>query len=136
MGNQTRLIGGTRNTSSDRRPLDTFTKTVRSDERAVIGGIWDTELAGRAWTIDVSYTASEHDSATTQVQDTLSAQMELAIAGLGGPNCDIVNGTPGDGNQRYADSGGVFSIQQGAIATTLTLLVTLDLTATEMNRLT
>ena len=34
--------------------------------------------------------------------------MELAIAGLGGPNCDIVNGTPGDGNQRYADSGGVF----------------------------
>ena len=54
VGNQTRLIGGTRNTSSDRRPLDTFTKTVRSDERAVIGGIWDTELAGRAWTIDVS----------------------------------------------------------------------------------
>ena len=108
VGNQTRLIGGTRNTSSDRRPLDTFTKTARSVERAVIGGIWDTELAGRAWTIDVSYTASEHDSATTQVQDTLSAQMELAIAGLGGPNCDIVNGTPGDGNQRYADSGGVF----------------------------
>ena len=108
VGNQTRLLGGTRNTSSDRRPLDTFTKTVRSDERAVIGGIWDTELAGRDWTVDVSYTASEHDSATTQVQDTLSAQMELAIAGLGGPNCDIVNGTPGDGNQRYAESGGVF----------------------------
>ena len=108
VGNQTRLLGGTRNTSSDRRPLDTFTKTARSDQRLVLGGIWDTEIAGRDWTIDASYTASEHDSATTQVQDTLSAQMELAIAGLGGPNCDVVNGTPGSGNLRYAASGGVF----------------------------
>lgn len=108
VGNQTRLLGGTRNTSSDRRPLDTFTKTARSDQRMVIGGLWDTEIAGRDWTIDVSYTASEHDSATTQAQDTLSAQMELAIAGLGGPNCDVVNGTPGSGNLRYAASKGVF----------------------------
>ena len=41
--------------------------------------------------------------------------MELAIAGLGGPNCDIVNGTPGDGNQRYADSGGVFRSNRGQL---------------------
>ena len=39
VGNQTRLIGGTRNTSKDNRPLDTFTKTARSDQRLVIGGI-------------------------------------------------------------------------------------------------
>ena len=108
VGNQTRLLGGTRNSSSDARPLDTFTKTARSDQRAVIGGIWNTEIAGRDWTIDASFTASEHDSATTQVQDTLSAQMELAIAGLGGSSCDVVNRTPGSGNLRYAASNGVF----------------------------
>ncbi len=113
VGNQTRLLGGTRNTSSDRRPLDTFTKTARSDQRTVIGALWDTEIDGKVWTIDASYTASEHDSATTQVQDTLSAQMELAIAGLGGPNCDVVNGTPGSGNLRYAASGGVFYDPEG-----------------------
>ena len=60
--------------------------------------------------------------------------MELAIAGLGGPNCDIVNGTPGDGNQRYADSGGGFFDPTGGNC--YFSRVTLDLTATEMNRLT
>lgn len=108
VGNQTRLLGGTRNTSSADRPLDTFTNTSRSDQRLVLGGIWDTELSGKSWTVDFSYTASEHDTATTQAQDTLSAQFELAINGLGGPNCDIVNGTPGDGNLAYAASGGQF----------------------------
>ncbi len=108
VGNQTRLIGGTRNTSRADRPLNTFTNTTRSDQRLVLGGIWDTELSGKSWTVDFSYTASEHDTATTQAQDTLSAQFELAIAGFGGPNCDIVNGTAGDGNLRYAQSNGQF----------------------------
>ena len=62
--------------------------------------------------------------------------MELAIAGLGGPNCDIVNGTQEMVINIMQIQEVFFSIQQGAIATTLTLLVTLDLTATEMNRLT
>ena len=106
VGNQTRLLGGTRNTPDDLRPLDTFTNTTRSDQRMVMGFVWDTEIGGRSWTIDASYTASEHDTATTQSQDTLSAQMELAINGLGGPNCDVINGTPGSGNLFYAANGG------------------------------
>ncbi len=113
VGNQTRLLGGTRNTPDNLRPLDTFTNTTRSDQRIVMGAVIDTELFGRSWTIDASYTASEHDTATTQSQDTLSAQMELSIQGLGGPNCDIVNGVPGGGNLRYAASGGVFNDPQG-----------------------
>jgi outer membrane receptor protein involved in Fe transport len=39
--------------------------------------------------------------------------MELAIAGLGGPNCDVVNGTPGSGNLRYAESDGAFFDAEG-----------------------
>ncbi|MCZ6854208.1 MAG: TonB-dependent receptor, partial [Gammaproteobacteria bacterium] len=113
VGNQTRLLGGTRNTSKVDRPLDTFTNTTRSDQRYVLGALWDFEIGDRSWTIDASYTASEHDQAETNTQDTLSAQMELSINGLGGPNCDIVNGTPGDGNLRYAASGGVFNDPAG-----------------------
>ncbi|NOX49547.1 MAG: TonB-dependent receptor, partial [Gammaproteobacteria bacterium] len=32
----------------------------------------------------------------------------MAINGLGGPNCDVVNGTPGEGNLAFAASGGDF----------------------------
>ena len=72
----------------------------------VVGGVLDVDWGDREWTIDLSYTATEHDSANSQVQDTLSTEMMLAINGLGGPNCDHVNGTPGEGNLAYAASGG------------------------------
>ena len=106
--NRTRLVGGTRNTSKELRPIDTFTDLNRSDQRMVVGGVLDVDWGDREWTIDLSYTATEHDSANSQVQDTLSTEMMLAINGLGGPNCDHVNGTPGEGNLAYAASGGDF----------------------------
>ena len=62
----------------------------------------------RDWTVDFSYTATSHNTATTQAQDTLSTQMALALNGKGGPNCDTTNGVPGSGNAAYAASGGDF----------------------------
>ena len=105
--NRTRLVGQT--ASSPDRPVETFTDTNRVDNRMMAGFVWDTEIAGRPWTIDASFTATEHDTATSQVQDTLSSEMLLAINGLGGPNCDHVFGTPGEGNLAYAASGGDFN---------------------------
>lgn len=106
--NLTRLIGGTRDTPFNQRPLKTFTKSARSDSRYVLGVLYDFQVGDKDWTVDLSYTASQHNTATTQVQDTLSKQMELALNGLGGPSCDSVNGTPGSGNASFAASGGDF----------------------------
>ncbi len=106
--NVTRLMGGTRDTDRRFRPEKTFTAVDRQDTRYVLGLDWDFMLGDRSWTMDLSYTASNHNSATTQRQDTLSTHMELALSGYGGPNCDVVNGTPGDGNASYQSSGGDF----------------------------
>ena len=106
--NITRLIGGTRNTVRDQRPLDTFTDTDRKDTRYVLGLDWDLELGDRQWNVQASYTHSDHNSDTIQSQDTLSTHMELALNGYGGPECDLINGVPGDGNSSYATSGGDF----------------------------
>ena len=106
MRNGTRMIGLERGNSD--RPIDTFTDTSRRDERMLLGTITDLELGGRPWTLDVSYAANQYDAGTTQVQDTLSSHMELAINGLGGPECDVVNGTPGEGNTAYKNSMGDF----------------------------
>ena len=107
--NVTRLIGGTRNTPRALRPIPTFTDTKRSDQRYILGGVYDFNIGDNEWTVDFSYTASEHDTSTSQVQDTLSNEFELAINGLGGPECDPINGTPGEGNLAYAASGGDFN---------------------------
>lgn len=111
--NLTRLIGGTRYTA-DRfgeqyRPVNTFTNSSRSDQRFVLGALSEFQLADRDWSLDASYTASQHNSAVTQVQDTLSGNMRLAINGLGGPECDPLSGVPGSGNTAYATSGGEFT---------------------------
>ena len=107
--NLTRLQGYTANENgSELRPIKTFTDTNRSDQRLVAGFVYDFELGDKSWTLDASYTASNHSSQTSQVQDTLSSHMRLALNGYGGPNCDTTNGTPGDGNAAYASSGGDF----------------------------
>ena len=108
--NATRMLGLTRYNPD--RPIDTKTRVNYADSRAIIGAISDFELGGRPWTLDVSYSANEHDRLTSQIQDTQSSHMKLAIIGLGGPFCDIENGTPGEGNLAYAASGGDFAAGQ------------------------
>jgi iron complex outermembrane receptor protein len=106
VGNGTRMIGGTVATPDIDRPIDTFTRSNYSDQRIVVGAVWDGEIAGRAWTVDGSFTRTEHDEAVTQAQDTLSTHMELAINGLGGQNCDPFVDPAGGGNLAYAASSG------------------------------
>jgi iron complex outermembrane receptor protein len=108
MANLTRMMGGTRNTPASQRPLKSFTNTNRSDSRYVLGGSYDFAFGDKEWVLDASYTATQHSTGSTQVQDTLSSHMELAINGLGGPNCDVQNGVPGSGNTAYSTSGGDF----------------------------
>ena len=103
--NLTRMIGGTRNTPRSQRPIETFTNANRSDQRYVIGGTYDFSFGDKEWVLDASYTASQHSTSSIQAQDTLSSHMELAINGLGGPNCDVVNGVPGSGNATYGATG-------------------------------
>jgi iron complex outermembrane receptor protein len=108
--NLTRLQGGTRATDTEHvRPLKTFTDINRTDTRYVLGFEGDQDFGNRQWTWDLSYTASHHKTRWVAQQDTLSSHMELAIQGLGGPDCDAVSGAPGDGNQSYSDTGGEFS---------------------------
>ncbi|MEQ9451677.1 MAG: TonB-dependent receptor [Pseudomonadales bacterium] len=108
--NLTRLQGYSANENGTAlRPKKTFTDTNRNDQRLVFGLGYDFELGDNAWHIDATYTASNHSSQTSQVQDTLSTHMRAALNGYGGPNCDQVNGTPGDGNLTYATSGGDFA---------------------------
>jgi iron complex outermembrane receptor protein len=109
VGNGTRMLGGTVRTDKADRPLSTFTRAGYSDQRMVVGGVWTTELLDRQWTVDFSYTRTEHDEAVTQAQDTLSTHMELALNGFGGPNCNPFTGVAGEGNLAFAASGGDFS---------------------------
>jgi outer membrane receptor protein involved in Fe transport len=102
--NQTRVLGGTPSTSRDLRPVPTFAEVERDNLRAVVGMRW---TVGN-WTLDGSAYYSDYSSGTIAASDTLARQLELALAGLGGPACDTENGTPGEGNLAYA-SGGNFS---------------------------
>ena len=109
VSNLTRLLGGTRNTDFRDRPIDTLTHSTYSDQRLMMGAAWDGKIMDKNWRVDASFTASEHKEGIIQVQDTLSSHMELAIQGKGGPNCDVINGTPGEGNLAYAASGGKYT---------------------------
>ena len=110
--NSTRLIGGTVDSSYEDRPVVTESVMDRNNQRMQVGATWDLELGGRAWTADVSYTASEMDRALSEIQDTQSVEMELAINGFGGPACNPFTGTAGEGNLAYAASGGDFAAGQ------------------------
>ena len=105
-----RMLGGTVDLiGTNYRPLPTYTDITRADQRIVLGTVWDFGLGDNAWSLDASYTATENDNGTTQVQDTLTTHMNLALRGLGGPRCNQETGTAGEGNLAYRDSKGDFS---------------------------
>ena len=112
LSNASRLIGGTVNSSYEDRPITTESVMDRNNQRMQLGVTWDLELAGRSWTADVSYTASELDRALSEIQDTQSVEMELAINGFGGPACNPFTGEAGEGNAAYAAAGGDFAAGQ------------------------
>lgn len=104
--NKTRMIGRTvYDSGTAERPLNTFSQLDRTMDRMQLGAVIDLQ---NGWDLDVSYTKSVFNQQRMELQDTQSAEMELAINGFGGPNCDPFNGTAGSGNAAYAASGGDF----------------------------
>jgi iron complex outermembrane receptor protein len=104
--NKTRMIGRTvYDAGTAERPLNTFSQLDRTMDRMQLGAVIDLQ---NGWDLDVSYTKSVFNQQRMELQDTQSAEMELAINGFGGPNCDPFNGTAGSGNAAYAASGGDF----------------------------
>ena len=104
--NKTRMIGRTiAQAGTDERPLNTFSQLDRSQDRMQLGAVIDLQ---NGWDLDVSYTKSIYHQQRMELQDTQSAEMELAMNGFGGPNCNPVSDTEGSGNAAYAASGGDF----------------------------
>ena len=104
--NGTRMLGRTvYDSGTSERPLDTYSQVDRSMDRMQFGAKVDFE---NDWVLDMSYTRSVFNQQRTELQDTQSVEFELAINGMGGPNCDPFNGTAGSGNAAYAASGGDF----------------------------
>ncbi len=83
-------------TGSDIRPIDTDTRQFSSTWRAVAGFRGDMPF-GDDWTFDTSITRSERDN-TNRGTDTIQQHLDLAVRGLGGPQCNAATGTPGSGN--------------------------------------
>ncbi len=98
-----RLLGGNNETSFADRPVDTETRVDREFFRLSGGLIADLVLADRAWTLDLSVGRSERNVASSTGSDTISSNTDLAYAGLGGPDCNPVSGTPGSGNSGTGD---------------------------------
>lgn len=96
-----------------------FERTIDlNSHRFVIG--FEGDLPWESWGYNVSYTQSENEY-TTEQPDQLASRMGLALRGLGGSNCDVANGTPGQngclwfnpfGNNYFAAPGDIRSNSQ------------------------
>lgn len=93
-----RLLGGDNTTDFADRPVNTDTTVDREFFRANGGTRIDFDFGDRIWTLDASVTRSERNLASDTRSDTLTSNTNAAYAGLGGPLCDPLTGTPGSGN--------------------------------------
>ena len=98
-----RILGGTVDSSEEERPISTVSNTSRDNLRALIGLRSDVTLGGRAWLLDSDLVYSRNRLDLNWPVDTLTSRMDLAFAGLGGPDCDPHTGTPGSGNLGTGD---------------------------------
>ncbi|MDP6375993.1 MAG: TonB-dependent receptor [Pseudomonadales bacterium] len=89
-----RLLGGHNDSTWADRPVDTESKFDRQFYRLFGGMTIDMD----AWTVDVSVGRSERNSAAVTPSDTITSHTDAAYAGLGGVDCDPLNGVPGSGN--------------------------------------
>jgi iron complex outermembrane recepter protein len=90
-------------TGSDIRPIDTDTREFGNTYRAILGMRGDLAI-GSGWSYDTSFTRSERNQ-TTRGTDTIQQNLQLAIRGLGGANCNAATGTPGSGNAGSTTAG-------------------------------
>jgi iron complex outermembrane receptor protein len=92
-----RVLGGTPATPDEFRPVDTDTRSFRNEYRTVAGVRGDLPMLGESWGFDASFTYSERENRTRNT-DTRQQQLELAVRGFGGQNCDPLGETAGSGN--------------------------------------
>lgn len=93
-----RILGGAIDTPEEDRPISTVSTTRRENLRALLGLQSDFNLAGQDWTLDTGLVWSRNQLDLNWPVDTLTSRMDLAFAGLGGPECDPRTGSPGSGN--------------------------------------
>ena len=93
-----RILGGAIDSTEEERPISTVSTTRRENLRALIGLRSDFTLAGHSWLLDTGLIYSRNRLDLNWPVDTLTSRMDLAFAGLGGPDCDPQTGIPGSGN--------------------------------------
>lgn len=123
-----RVLGFTPSDGPDSRvrPVDTESRQFVEQHRVVVGLRGDLPF-GNNWTFDGSFTYSER-AAQGRITDTKQQQMQLALSGLGGPLCDLVNGTPGqDGCQYWNPFFSAYFTPDGSPQTDPTLINTPEL---------
>ncbi len=98
-----RLLGGTADSSIADRPLNTDTTVDREFFRVNAGVIADFTFGERQWTLDASLTRSTRKASSNTRSDTITSEVDAAYVGLGGPDCDAINGTAGSGNRGTGD---------------------------------
>jgi len=97
-----RVLDGTPDTPDEFRPVDTDTRAFRNEFRTVSGFRGDLPFLGDSWTFDASFTYSERENLTRNT-DTRQQQLELAIQGFGGPQCNPLQEVAGSGNMGDGD---------------------------------
>lgn len=95
-----RMMGGTVDSNETERPIDTRS-TYERNYFAMNGGL-RADLS-ESWTMDASVGYSEYQIMTLNRSDTLTANVNAAYVGLGGPSCNPLSGTPGSGNLGTGD---------------------------------
>ncbi|MGK0338337.1 MAG: iron complex outermembrane receptor protein [Candidatus Azotimanducaceae bacterium] len=97
-----RFIGRIRGGQPGTQPGNVDTRTVYQNDnthvtaglRGDLPGDWFEE---NQWTYDLNYNYSQYQSITRNT-DTLLREIRLGFAGLAGPTCNPVSGSPGSGN--------------------------------------
>ena len=93
-----RILGGTIDSSEEDRPISTVSTTRRENVRALVGLQSDFTMVGQSWLLDSDLIYSRNQLDLNWPVDTLTSRMDLAFAGLGGPDCDPQTGISGSGN--------------------------------------
>ena len=93
-----RLAGGQIDSPAEDRPVNTVSNTGRDNLRALLGLQSDFILGGRSWFLDTNLIWSRNRFDSDLPTDIIAPRMDLAFAGLGGPDCDPHSGEPGSGN--------------------------------------
>jgi outer membrane receptor protein involved in Fe transport len=90
-----RVVGNNGLTPGDNRALGTFGDDTYRASLGLTGDLFST-----GWDYATHFTFSRDDR-YQQVPDQIGQNLNLALAGLGGPDCDLINGTPGVGDCQY-----------------------------------